>query len=238
MVRGILILCLTTSALVSGYFAVHKPQIAPAKPFGLTISPQIAQLGNISQNTSRIVRFEITNHDSGVVAIQDVHSGCSCTKLTLGQKELRKGESTTLEVEFDAGNSRGLVRRSVDLLYMAEDGLLRHRELAFEVEVLADILLAPGELLFTAGRAAQLDLELRNGQLADFRIESVAATHSSVNVVQSATDARKLIVTYTPSADRGEFDRDVSILVRTTSKNEPQLFVPVRFAEPRSPGER
>jgi hypothetical protein len=235
----LLFIVFVMGAATTGYFAVKSAQPQAAlPPKQVVFSPESLDLGKIPQKSKQPAKFTITNNTEGPIDLQDVQSGCSCAYAALGKKNLAVGESTELDLLINTGSTRGEMKRPIPVMWKTHDGILKVRQVVIQGFVEPDILLEPESLQFQAGVAGSAILKLKPGAMSDFEITKFAGTKNAISVERDPKDVRRFTVTYKPTSNKLELDRPVHVLLMTTSENEPNIYVPVRFVEPSSPMER
>jgi hypothetical protein len=79
----------------------------------LTVSPRQWDFGTMKQQQTATTTITLTNDGGGKLVIDNVHADCGCTVPTLEIKELRPGESTTLDIEFNSKRFSGNIFKTV-----------------------------------------------------------------------------------------------------------------------------
>lgn len=79
----------------------------------LTVTPRQIDFGTMKQRQTATATVTLTNDGGGKLIIGKVNADCGCTVPTLNTKELRPGESTKLEIEFNSKKFTGNVFKTV-----------------------------------------------------------------------------------------------------------------------------
>ena len=79
----------------------------------VTVTPNQYDFGTMKQQEIRTTQVVISNDGGGLLIIEDVDADCGCTVPKLLTNELRPGESTTLDIEFNSKKMSGNVFKTI-----------------------------------------------------------------------------------------------------------------------------
>lgn len=72
--------------------------------------------GNIKQNARVSTTFQITNKGKSTLHIRKTKASCGCTATRPKKMQLAPGESTTIDVTYSSGASKGKINKSVTVI--------------------------------------------------------------------------------------------------------------------------
>ena len=101
-----------------GESKVKKSDAPGPNPEGpsLAYDPQIIELGSIAHD-ARVTRYvELRNRGRKQLVIEKIVATCKCIETNLGKETLAPGETTMLEVTFDAAGYSGKMEQHVWLV--------------------------------------------------------------------------------------------------------------------------
>jgi hypothetical protein len=106
---------------------------APQQP-RLVLETSDFDFGKIAPDTVVTHRFPARNTGDAPLTIYNLNPTCGCTSTVVGKKTLAPGESTELEVTFNAAGQSGKTRKTVQVV--SDDPAAPVQILKFEAEVL------------------------------------------------------------------------------------------------------
>ncbi|OJJ14287.1 hypothetical protein BKI52_43160 [marine bacterium AO1-C] len=87
------------------------------------INPPVAKFdkithnfGNVKQQSRVSTTFKITNHGKKMLHIRKSKASCGCTATRPKKMQLKPGESTTIDVTYSSGTSKGSINKSVTVI--------------------------------------------------------------------------------------------------------------------------
>jgi hypothetical protein len=129
------LLVLMASAIV---LAQGQPRLLLAEPH--------YDFGRIVPGAVVTHRFKASNAGDAPLTISKLNPTCGCTSTVAGQGTLAPGESTELEVIFNAAGHPGLNQKSVEVV--SDDPVQPVQTLSFDAEVMQDVEAATQEVRF------------------------------------------------------------------------------------------
>ena len=72
--------------------------------------------GEIKQGEKTSCDFTLTNTGKSILFIRKTKASCGCTAVTLGQKEIQPGQSTTIRATFDSTGKSGRQYKSITVI--------------------------------------------------------------------------------------------------------------------------
>jgi hypothetical protein len=108
----------------------------PAQPRLVLEEPHF-DFGRIGPSAVVTHRFKASNAGNAPLTITQLKPSCGCTSTLVGQSTLAPGESTQLEVTFNATGHRGMNRSAVEV--DSDDPTNPVQSLNFEAEVMQDV---------------------------------------------------------------------------------------------------
>lgn len=189
--------------------------------------------GKVDADRKVSYRFKVTNTGKAPLQIHRTDPSCGCTSTVVGKWYLTPGESTDVEVVFDAKSFRGLVRKSLQVV--SNDPVNPSAALTFEAEVVSEITPSTTALFFQdlsrqALRKSTVRLVSGNGkpvQIKETKIPGAPYLSTSVHaegndaVVEVQMDGRKIPAGQTSGLD--------IITLRTTSSRVPQIPLDIQW---------
>jgi len=118
---------------------------APGQPRMVIDAPD-HDFGNLIPEKTVTHTYTVRNAGSAPLTILQVNASCGCTSTVAGKRTLAPGESTGLEVTFDASGVVGGVEKSVQVV--TNDPVEPVRTLTFRAQVLPAIGVSPERLEF------------------------------------------------------------------------------------------
>jgi len=105
---------------------------APARP-RIVLESLTYDFGPLAPNATATHRFKVSNAGAAPLTISRLNPSCGCTSTVLGKKTLAPGESTELEVTFNAAGASGPTRKTIQLV--SDDPERPVLDLAFTADV-------------------------------------------------------------------------------------------------------
>jgi len=92
----------------------------------------------MSQDQRVSHKYQVSNNGNAQLHIKEIQVSCSCSRPVLGQHRLNPGESTFIQVYFDAIGMMGAVHKSLNVI--SNDPQNPNVQLAFEASVVHEIM--------------------------------------------------------------------------------------------------
>jgi hypothetical protein len=146
--------------------ALLVPAICLAQTQGqprLLLEESHYEFGRISPGASVTHRFKASNAGDSPLTISRLNPSCGCTSTLVGKSTLAPGESTELEVTFNAAGHPGMNQKSVEVI--SDDPTHPVQTLSFGAEVMQDIEPSVQEVRFE-------DLVLKDRRKASVKLTS------------------------------------------------------------------
>ena len=139
----------------------------PAEQPRLTLETRQHDFGQLPPDARVTRRFQLSNTGTAPLLISKLTPSCGCTSTVVGRSTVLPGESTQLEVTFNAIGQRGATRKSLQVT--SNDPIEPVQTLTFDADVLAEVRLATDEVFFGAltgkdRRKASLKVATGTGQ--------------------------------------------------------------------------
>lgn len=162
------------SALSAALFLLLPDEVKP----DIEVLPSAEiNIGQVKQGTITNLRFDLTNTSSNPLEIVDVATTCGCTTANLSRKKIGLGDSFTVDLSYDSGQSRGDVHAHAKLLYFesnAEERRYKTLTLAARGKIDPDFDLIPERLYFKKDLLASSQLlRVIPRHAANFTVERV-----------------------------------------------------------------
>ena len=122
------------------FLALLVPAICMAQTVGqprLRLDEPHYEFGRIAPGATVTHRFKASNEGDRPLTISRLNPSCGCTSTLVGKSTLAPGESTELEVTFNAAGHPGLNQKSVEVV--SDDPTQPVQTLSFGAEVMQDI---------------------------------------------------------------------------------------------------
>ena len=97
----------------------------------ITVNKMIHDFGIISNSEVKEIPFTITNQSDSAITITELINECPCIMSVADQRTIQPGQSTTVDIIFDARQQKGLLVRRVLVIF--DNG--QSREIAISAEV-------------------------------------------------------------------------------------------------------
>lgn len=101
---------------VAGYIKENFPKEAFLKPAIAKFDKTTHSFGTIKQNARVSTTFKISNEGKSTLHIRKTKASCGCTATRPKKTVLAPGESTTIDVTYSSGTSKGRIHKSVTVI--------------------------------------------------------------------------------------------------------------------------
>jgi hypothetical protein len=216
--------------------------IQPAPPAPVVFPPSVVfdavhlNLGELEQNTTAPLQYQLTNHFNEPVQLLQATAGCSCIETKLSHKELQPGESATIDIKYQTGKQRGAVVGEVHFLFRNPDGLDVYHRLTYQATVKTDVKFAPGLEPWTIGTSGKQLIKVTSQEQGQhFKTELVFINHPAfaANVLSQnhGVIALELVYTADPTEQPSVTTRPIYLTINSNSSQEPSVIVPLKFVD-------
>jgi hypothetical protein len=203
---------------------------APTQPPKIAFAETSYDFGHVDQSGKVRHVFTFRNAGGLDLSIDNVRPSCECTATVVPARVVAAGGDGTIEVELDPAHDVGRKTRTVTVY--SNDPAQPVTTLTLQGTVEADVVVAPSRLYvghLGRGQAAPYEVRLTVGERAAISILSVEATgkviEATLHDAAPTTSGKRLRVAVNADAPLGRFD--ASLVVRTTSHQQPTLTIPV-----------
>lgn len=191
-------------------------------------------LDNDSYNFGNIPRGQTVSHDfvfinngSEKLVILKVQPTCSCTVAITSSKELLPGAKGAIKVTFDSAGYLGPITKKITVF--DNDPAQPSLTLTISGQVVTDIMISKPALFFGSikkGRQRQqsADIFISNPSV---KITAVTSTKPYVQVSTASQSVSQETINVSVLPDAGYGPLDTSILVFSSSKEQPVVQIPV-----------
>lgn len=179
------------------------------------------------------VEWVYTNPNELPLVVQELKSSCDCLAVHhVGPEQLAKGESAKITATFSPGYDRGLIRKSIHVLFVAYD---KPVELVVEVKIPSPVKLSAQELTWTAesiDKAQSVDITTETG--ADFCIMELSGVPDSLFTItkETVTEKRHYRLHIKPADQAAPGIQ--TLRIRTDSLDPRDQFIEVYLRLPKS----
>jgi hypothetical protein len=101
---------------VAGYIKENFSKKALLNPPVAKFDKTTHSFGTIKQNARVSTTFKISNEGKSTLHIRKTKASCGCTATRPKKKVLAPGESTTIDVTYSSGTSKGRIHKSVTVI--------------------------------------------------------------------------------------------------------------------------
>ena len=106
---------ITVSAnIVEDFSKLSKKELTEAP--GATFDTKEIKFGNIKPGEKKNCDFTLTNSGKSNLLIRKTKASCGCTAITLGEKTIEPGKSTTIRATFDSTGKSGRQIKSITVI--------------------------------------------------------------------------------------------------------------------------
>ena len=168
----------------------------PAQP-RMVLDTTLQDFGQIAPDATVIHRFKVTNGGNANLKIAEVRPSCGCTSTLVGKQLLAPGESTEVEMTFHASGSRGVTRKSVDVV--SDDPKQPVQTFTFQANVLPAVILATDQVRFedlVRGDRRKASLKLETGTRQPIQLNDVALSKAPWLGVSTREEGQTLYVDF------------------------------------------
>jgi len=190
--------------------------------------------GRMQDDQKVSYRFKVANEGSAVLEITEVIPSCGCTYSIAGQKNLKPGEETFIEVVFDPGGMTGNIQKTITV--RSNDPKNGEIVLTFEATVVREIMPSSTYAIFSGvtrtGPAMSKTIRLESGDGQPIVVTDAkmpGAPYLSCNPQKQGNDVilnigldGKLLP---PKINQGTDN----LAVRTTSKRVPVMHFQIHW---------
>lgn len=106
---------LSVTAELSEDFSKLSPKDKANAPIA-QFDKKECNFGEIKQGEKTSCDFTLTNAGKSILFIRKTKASCGCTAVTLGQKEIQPGQSTTIRATFDSTGKSGRQYKSITVI--------------------------------------------------------------------------------------------------------------------------
>lgn len=96
-------------------FSRLTPKERANAPAAVVDKPEIS-FGDLPRGEKADCDFQLTNAGKSPLIIRKTHASCGCTAVTLGQNEIRPGQSTTIRATFDSKGKSGRQYKTITVI--------------------------------------------------------------------------------------------------------------------------
>lgn len=146
------------------------------------------------------VSWSYVNHWDFPMAVERFEESCSCLHGINDASVIEPGKSGTIRATFNAGQYRGVVRKSLHVRFIGHE---KPVELVAEAFVPASVVLSSHELTWESeAQPASQIIEVTAGAIADFRITDLRGLAPNSFKIEQATvvEGRHYRLTVTPQS--------------------------------------
>ena len=175
---------------------------------------------------SFIAQWEYTNFNEIPMVVQHIDSSCGCLASQMtGYKQVKQGETGKITAEFRPGNHRGVLRKSMHVIFV---GYAKPVELVVEASIPSPVELSTQELIWSEEDKAKTQvIEVITGTNQDFDITGLLGVPERLFTIGKETVIEKrhyrLLITPTGVAAAGI----QTLQVRTDSRDPRDQFIAV-----------
>lgn len=236
MTRRLAIWRIVFAIALLGYIATAAalwlPQDVTASP--LVFTPDSHSLGEVEQQETFPLRFNVKNTGRTPVKLARVVSDCSCTVPAFVPQILAPQGQVEINAQFNTGNAVGLRQARISVDYRVEPaGPIARTKLVVSATVVPEYDVSPAVLRFTRGQSLTTHVYVRptRGLTSGLTILNVSTTKPWLIPERSESaanqhDAICIPVSYEADSHRGN-DDSAEIRVQTDSQRRPFFEVPV-----------
>lgn len=193
-----------------GLLAVVVPVLCQAQGLPrLAFDSTYHDFGKLAPDTRAVHRFKVTNVGDGLLRSIRLFPTCGCTSALVGRNSLEPGESTEVEVTFNAAGFKGLVRKTVEVVTDAPAA--PSTTLSFMADVQGPVSVASEDVYFQ-------ELTPKDRRKASVKLES--ATGQPMDVTDMELSEAPWLGVATRPAGRDVFV-DLELLARALPKDKP-----------------
>jgi hypothetical protein len=174
----------------------------PAQP-RLVLDALQHDFGRVAPGATVTHRFKASNAGNAPLTISELKPACGCTSTVVGNRTLAPGQSTGLEVTFDATGSRGLIRKTVAVL--SNDPAHPVQTLTFLAKVTPEVFVADDQVRFEdlqPGARPTASVKLETGTSQGIRVDDVDLSPAPWLGVTTRSEDKDLWVDFVLAADK------------------------------------
>ncbi len=211
---------LTLSLALVSPSPAHKASSAVAPSIREFFASTIQRV-NFTQGSSSIpVEWTFTNRGNIPLLIERIDTSCGCLAPLIDHKQIAPGASGTIRATLTPGSLRGLLRKSLQVRFVAYDQPV---ELIAETFIPTSVALSQNELTWTSCESTQASatqiVDVTTGTDASFSITGLVGVHESqFTIIQKTiTPEKHYQLHITPSNAKPATSISTALQIRTNS---------------------
>ena len=194
---------------------------------GLAVSPSPVDFGTIAEGKHE-GSFTLRNETRGKIKIEDIKKSCTCGDLVIDDYELDRGEETNFSFTWDLAGRSGDV---TDTFLIDYRSLSNNRTNVAVVTLVSDVIpdfkVEPETLSINVGGSKTATLKITPVNVKDVKILGAYCTLPQFTVEETNDNEVTVAFSGDPQ-DVGGSRTEPLLIVNTSSKNRPQVKVPLR----------
>jgi hypothetical protein len=216
------------------------PEVAAVKQPKVEINPSSYDFGTVNEGDKATAVFNIKNTGDADLIIYDAKPSCGCTVAKLSSKDVKPGETATLEAVYNSINASGQVHKNIAVSTNDPKSQMVNLPITGTVKALPspDIMLSSfnvTNLQLSAGGKETRSIKISNTGVMELVISEVSTTPGITvtidgQIIKEAQTVKMTLalkpgetkvmdVTVTPKGGNGGFQEFVTI--RSNSKHRP-----------------
>ena len=192
----------------------------------LTVTPAVRELGTVRQKQKISCQYILTNTlKNKPIRLGEILKPCECTKLETSVKDIAPGETSLLQLTWETGIRRGLVRMAVMVPYTVGEITHNRCELIQTATVEPEIDYEPSNIRFSKNETNSL-VKIKFTSKFDENMEITKVLPSSPALKVTKLTSNKFMVKKSEEYKIGK-DEQLSLRVYSTNLVTPEFTVPV-----------
>jgi hypothetical protein len=202
---------------------------------GIVVTPELLDLGTVSQTDPAFGEFTITNNGDADLVINDVRTTCSCTVSDPDRKIIPPGESTKMKVKLTTSNKIGRQRHSVYIETNVPNQKLVQLRVSATVKPIG-ISICPSNLVFDNLRSTKsktIHVEISAEEPDGIKLLDVTSQPDWIIVDSSSTgevNQRRILLDVTLDPKKLNKSTSDSVRLLTNHPKQPIMEIPVTFS--------
>lgn len=233
------VVCPSVCFGLAGYFAwLAVTTTAVGTRAALVARLDTVDVGTIGQGQTATAHYELVNRSEKLLKVQGLISSCGCTQPIINRKEIPRGETAQVDVEYQSKSSRGAVSEWIEVRYCeGESPRIIALNLRLTAAVRPDYDVDPPSLVFRAGEAGVRHVNFTPKRIEHLQLSNVTCDRGWF-AVSHAPGPRPGSHVVTVTFDPGKYEEtsgEATLVVRTDSPGQPAYHMPLKVVEKGSP---
>ncbi len=212
------IACFAVS-IAAGYRIIQKPPPTP----GFWAEPNVVQLNEHYEGETLRGTVRFRNTYPTPIHVLEWSSTCSCTGMSVTEREIPPGGETQLAYEWHIGSRKGRSQETLSILYHYGPEQVDFSSVHLRATVKNESICEPRQLEFTAGQANSLVVRFRPGRLKSVSFDEKT---SKTKTFTATVTGDEVAIQHTPTGNSDDL-RAVILTAQLSGSVDSSVAIPL-----------